>query len=81
MRDQPILLFAAKPRVLMICAHEPTVDPRIRWEAEFAAKQFEVTVLGFKEKVAPLLIMRTSASTKSLGWNVLTSTQLTTSGG
>jgi len=33
----------------MICAHEPTVDPRIRWEAEFAADRFAVTVLGFKE--------------------------------
>ncbi len=33
--------------VLMICAHEPNLDPRIRWEAEFAARRFDVTVLGF----------------------------------
>ncbi|MGE3781340.1 MAG: glycosyltransferase family 4 protein [Alphaproteobacteria bacterium] len=31
----------------MICAHEPSLDPRIRWEAESAARQFDVTVLGF----------------------------------
>jgi glycosyltransferase involved in cell wall biosynthesis len=31
----------------MICAHEPTLDPRIRWEAEGAAHQFSVSVLGF----------------------------------
>jgi glycosyltransferase involved in cell wall biosynthesis len=31
----------------MICAHEPTLDPRILWEAEGAAQQFDVTVLGF----------------------------------
>jgi glycosyltransferase involved in cell wall biosynthesis len=34
-------------KVLMVCAHEPTLDPRIRWEAEAAARRFEVTVLGF----------------------------------
>lgn len=33
--------------LLMLCAHEPTMDPRIRWEAEFAAARFDVTVLGF----------------------------------
>ena len=33
--------------VLMICAHEPGLDPRIRWEAEAAASRFSVTVLGF----------------------------------
>jgi glycosyltransferase involved in cell wall biosynthesis len=31
----------------MICAHEPTLDPRIRWEAEGAAHRFAVSVLGF----------------------------------
>ena len=31
----------------MICAHEPSLDPRIRWEAESAARHFDVTVLGF----------------------------------
>jgi len=36
-----------KPRVLMVCSHEPTMDPRIRWEAEYAANKFDVTVLGF----------------------------------
>jgi len=34
-------------RILMICAHEPSLDPRIRWEAESAARHFDVTVLGF----------------------------------
>lgn len=36
-----------KIKVMMICAHEPSLDPRIRWEAEGAAQRFEVTVLGF----------------------------------
>lgn len=36
-----------KIKVLMICAHEPSLDPRIRWEAEAAAQRFDVTVLGF----------------------------------
>jgi glycosyltransferase involved in cell wall biosynthesis len=36
-------------RVLMICAHEPTMDPRIRWEAQGAAQEFDVTVLGFSD--------------------------------
>jgi glycosyltransferase involved in cell wall biosynthesis len=34
-------------KVLMVCAHEPSLDPRIRWEAAAAAHRFEVTVLGF----------------------------------
>src|SRR5713101_4966079 len=33
--------------VLMVCAHEPSLDPRIRWEADAAAARFSVTVLGF----------------------------------
>ena len=41
-------------RVLMLCAHEPTVDPRIRWEAEGATTQFDVTVLGFNRAQDPL---------------------------
>ena len=36
-----------KTKVLMVCAHEPSLDPRIRWEAESAAGRFDVTVLGF----------------------------------
>ena len=32
--------------VLMVCAHEPSLDPRIRWEAEGAANRFSVSVLG-----------------------------------
>ena len=39
--------MAGPLKVLMVCAHEPTLDPRIRWEAEAAARRFEVTVLGF----------------------------------
>jgi len=38
----------------MLCAHEPTVDPRIRWEAEGATTQFDVTVLGFNRAQDPL---------------------------
>jgi glycosyltransferase involved in cell wall biosynthesis len=41
-------------KVLMICAHEPNLDPRIRWEAEFAACRFDVTVLGFNRDDSPL---------------------------
>ena len=37
-------------RVLMICAHEPTMDPRIGWEAEGAAPFFDVSVLGFNRE-------------------------------
>jgi glycosyltransferase involved in cell wall biosynthesis len=40
-------------RVLMICAHEPTMDPRIRWEAEGAARDFDVTILGFRNADGP----------------------------
>src|SRR5579885_1495616 len=36
-----------RPRVLMLCPHEPNLDPRIRWEAEGAADRFDVVVLGF----------------------------------
>ena len=39
-----------KLSVLMACAHEPSADPRIRWEAEHAAAEFNVTVLGFGEE-------------------------------
>lgn len=34
-------------RVLMLCAHEPTMDPRVKWSAMSAARSFDVTVLGF----------------------------------
>ncbi len=50
MEGQETTGAARKPRVLMICAHEPSVDPRIRWEAEAAARRFDVTVLGFKTR-------------------------------
>src|SRR5437773_9632321 len=54
-------------KVMMICAHEPTLDPRIRWEAEGAASRFDVTVLGFnhpgrllpeREKINGYLVIR-----------------------
>src|SRR5262249_46742618 len=35
-----------EPTLLMVCAHEPTADPRIDWEASSAARDFDVTVLG-----------------------------------
>jgi glycosyltransferase involved in cell wall biosynthesis len=31
----------------MLCAHEPTMDPRVRWTAQSAAGDFDVVVLGF----------------------------------
>lgn len=34
-------------RVLMLCAHEPTMDPRVKWAAESATASFDVTVLGY----------------------------------
>ena len=34
-------------KVLMLCAHEPSLDPRIRWEATSAVSRFDVTVVGF----------------------------------
>jgi glycosyltransferase involved in cell wall biosynthesis len=40
-----------RPRVLMICAHPPSADPRIAWEASSAAREFGVTVLGFASSV------------------------------
>jgi glycosyltransferase involved in cell wall biosynthesis len=36
-----------KLRILMICTHEPRMDPRVCWEAGGASARFEVTVLGF----------------------------------
>jgi glycosyltransferase involved in cell wall biosynthesis len=38
----------------MLCAHEPGLDPRIRWEAEGAATRFRTTVLGFNREDASL---------------------------
>ena len=38
----------------MVCAHEPTMDPRIRWEAERAATSYDVTVLGFSKEGSKL---------------------------
>lgn len=37
----------------MIAPHEPTKDPRITWEASFAAKKFDVLLLGMKTKDTP----------------------------
>jgi glycosyltransferase involved in cell wall biosynthesis len=37
----------------MVCAHEPTLDPRIRWSAESAAHKFDVVVLGFHRQNTP----------------------------
>jgi glycosyltransferase involved in cell wall biosynthesis len=41
------LTTSSKCSVLMVCAHDPSADPRIRWEAEYASAEFEVMVLGF----------------------------------
>ena len=36
-----------KKRVYLLCGHEPTLDPRIDWEANYAADQYDVKVIGF----------------------------------
>lgn len=41
-------------RVLMLCAHEPTMDPRVKWAATSAARSFDVTVLGFNNAAGSL---------------------------
>jgi glycosyltransferase involved in cell wall biosynthesis len=46
-----------EPTILMLCAHEPTLDPRIRWEAEAAAARFDVLVLGFNRDDGSLPII------------------------
>ena len=51
--SKPTADASERLRVLMICAHEPTMDPRIRWEAEGAARGFDVTVLGFTNENRP----------------------------
>src|SRR5262245_43914636 len=48
--SKPTADASERLRILMICAHEPTLDPRIRWEAEGAARDFDVTVLGLKNE-------------------------------
>jgi glycosyltransferase involved in cell wall biosynthesis len=45
----PPSAVAAKPRLLMLAAHEPNDDPRVDWVARTAAEQFEVTVLGLQD--------------------------------
>jgi glycosyltransferase involved in cell wall biosynthesis len=40
---------AGRRTVVMLCPHEPTLDPRVHWEAEGAAKHFGVTVVGFPD--------------------------------
>lgn len=43
-----------RTRVLMLCAHEPTMDPRVKWSAASAARSFDVTVLGFNNAAGSL---------------------------
>ncbi|MBI2190642.1 MAG: glycosyltransferase [Planctomycetes bacterium] len=38
------------PFIVMLVAHDPTLDPRIDWEATSAAGKFEVLVLGVASK-------------------------------
>lgn len=40
--------------MLMLCAHEPTMDPRVKWAAASAAARFDVTVLGFNNAAGSL---------------------------
>ena len=37
-----------KQTLVNLAAHEPSLDPRVKWEAESAAKAYEVTVVGFQ---------------------------------
>ncbi len=53
-------------RVLMLCAHEPTMDPRVKWSAMSAARSFDVTVLGFNNGAGSL-----SASQELDGYRIL----------
>jgi TPR repeat protein len=40
--------LSLKPRLLVLCGHEPTLDPRIEWAAKTAAKKgWDVRVHGF----------------------------------
>lgn len=40
-------------RLLIICCHQPSLDPRIRWTAEFGVdNEFDTHVLGFNHKPA-----------------------------
>jgi glycosyltransferase involved in cell wall biosynthesis len=50
--EQHGAVAAPRRTVLMICAHEPRLDPRIGWTAEHAAREFDVTVLGFHREPA-----------------------------
>lgn len=36
-----------KKRVFLLCGHEPTLDPRIDWEASYAGHTYDVKVIGF----------------------------------
>lgn len=37
-----------KTKILMLAPHDATIDPRVIWEASFAAKNHHVTLLGLK---------------------------------
>jgi glycosyltransferase involved in cell wall biosynthesis len=34
----------------MLVPHDPVLDPRIEWEASYAAKKFDVTLIGLQER-------------------------------
>jgi glycosyltransferase involved in cell wall biosynthesis len=41
------------PRLYVLAAHEPTLDPRIDWVPRFAADRFDVTVFGTADHLRP----------------------------
>lgn len=36
-------------KLMMLAAHEPSLDPRIKWEAHSASREYDVTVVGFND--------------------------------
>src|SRR5207248_11360309 len=44
-RNADVMPVPMRPDVLMICAHEPSFDPRLRREAEAAARRLNATLL------------------------------------
>src|SRR5688572_28977779 len=43
---------AAKPSLAMLVSHDPTLDPRVDWEARSASGRFDVVVLGLRPGTA-----------------------------
>lgn len=42
-----------KKKLVMLCAHEPNLDPRVKWEYTTASQHFDVTVIGMMDPRTP----------------------------